>query len=130
MLVSVIIIFIMCWAPVLINNVLVAFGHIDVLHVGYLKPMRQAFFLMSYSNSCVNPIVYGFMSKNFRETFKHALCTCFRGPAYVRRMQFKRQNSMQTRSTNTGYSRAETEVDIDEYELTVQPYGACEAEYL
>ncbi len=30
----------------------------------------QAFALMSYFNSCVNPIVYAFMSKNFRDSFR------------------------------------------------------------
>ncbi|KAG7172067.1 Somatostatin receptor type 5-like 1 [Homarus americanus] len=30
--------------------------------------------LLSYCNSCVNPIVYGFMSRNFRESFWQVLC--------------------------------------------------------
>ncbi|KAI5697002.1 hypothetical protein M8J76_011013 [Diaphorina citri] len=36
--------------------------------------MGIAFHLMAYLNSCVNPIVYGFMSKHFRESFKKTLC--------------------------------------------------------
>lgn len=32
--------------------------------------------LLSYVNSCINPVVYGFMSKNFRASFKTALSKC------------------------------------------------------
>jgi hypothetical protein len=73
MLIIVVFLFAVCWGPILINNVFVAFGIINDLHTDFLKPMRTAFLLMSYANSCINPIVYGFMSKNFRDTFKHYL---------------------------------------------------------
>ncbi|GAB1607373.1 gastrin/cholecystokinin type B receptor-like, partial [Argonauta hians] len=79
MLVVVVVLFIICWAPILINNVMIGFGYLPRLNYGYLKPMRMAFYLMSYFNSCINPIVYSFMSKNFREKFKHSFSTLFRG---------------------------------------------------
>lgn len=41
MLVIVIVLFAVCWGPSLIDNVLVAFGKVDRLHYGHLKPMRQ-----------------------------------------------------------------------------------------
>ena len=66
MLVAIIILFTLCWGPLLIDNVLAAFGVVEKLNYGHLKPMRQAFSLMAYANSCVNPVVYAFMSKNFR----------------------------------------------------------------
>ncbi len=132
MLVAIIVLFAVCWGPTFIDDVLVAFGLVEKLHYGHLKPMRQvngytasqdsaasiihgrisctcemcksegdvsddkehtmlsllssscprspfgirrdnlllralqAFSLMAYSNSCVNPVVYAFMSKNFR----------------------------------------------------------------
>ncbi|XP_013413429.1 G-protein coupled receptor 54 [Lingula anatina] len=76
-LVAVIVLYIICWGPVLFNNLLTAVGVLRRLNYGYLKPMRQAFYIMSYFNSCVNPIVYGFMSKNFRKSFKQTLCMCW-----------------------------------------------------
>ena len=76
MLVSIIVLFSVCWGPTIIDNVLIAFRCVHRLNYGYLKPMRQAFALMSYFNSCVNPIVYAFMSKNFRDSFRYALCLC------------------------------------------------------
>ncbi|XP_050403601.1 allatostatin-A receptor [Patella vulgata] len=112
MLVAVIIIFIVCWAPILTNNLLTSFNVLHPLNYGYLKPMRLAFYLLSYANSCVNPIIYGFMSKKFRQTFYHSLCTCIRGKEYVRRKYFMRQNSMQTRSTMYAYGRSHTELEM------------------
>ena len=73
MLVAIIVLFAICWGPSLIDNVLIAFGVLNQLHYGYLKPMRMAFSLMSYANSCVNPVVYVFMSKNFRTSFQNTL---------------------------------------------------------
>ena len=103
MLVIVISLFAVCWAPVLIDNVLAAFEVVDKFNYGAIKHMRQAFSLMSYANSCVNPIVYAFMSKNFRESFKSAMCACIccvklcnsggRGQRGLRRQSFNTQNS-------------------------------------
>ncbi|XP_053212856.1 type-1 angiotensin II receptor-like isoform X2 [Panonychus citri] len=76
MLVAVVILFILCWSPILIINLLTAFGTLHQLNYGYLKPLRTAAHLLSYLNSCINPLVYGFMSKNFRASFKAALQKC------------------------------------------------------
>ncbi|KAG8185979.1 hypothetical protein JTE90_003537 [Oedothorax gibbosus] len=46
---------------------------LDILNYGYLKPMRTAFHQLSYLNSCINPCVYGFLSDNFRNSFRTAL---------------------------------------------------------
>ncbi|XP_029654217.2 cholecystokinin receptor-like [Octopus sinensis] len=120
MLVLVIVLFVICWAPILTNNLLVAYGYLPLLNFGYLKPMREAFFLMAYSNSCVNPVVYGFMSRNFREAFLNALCSCLRGKEYVRRKRFERHNSSVTRSTQMGYIR---DIEMEEMEICSK-YGA------
>jgi len=76
MLIVVVLLFAICWGPVLINNVLVAAGVLSQLHYGYLKPLRQAFYLLSYLNSCLNPLVYGFMSAHFRASFRQAFFSC------------------------------------------------------
>ncbi|XP_061175057.1 QRFP-like peptide receptor isoform X2 [Saccostrea echinata] len=83
MLMVIVVLFAICWGPILLNNLLVAFKVIDNLHTGILKPMRMAFHLMSYANSCVNPIVYGIMSKNFQDSLKSVL-KCFKSPQTYR----------------------------------------------
>ena len=78
MLVAIIIIFAVCWGPSLIDNVLVAFELVEALNYSHLKPMRQVFALLTYLNSCANPIVYAFMSRNFRQCFHTALRSLIR----------------------------------------------------
>ena len=77
MLIVVVIIFVLCWTPILVINVLTAFKVMPLLNYGNLKAVKTAFHLFSYANSCVNPIIYGFMSRNFRASFKAAFAKCF-----------------------------------------------------
>ncbi|CAB0008254.1 unnamed protein product [Nesidiocoris tenuis] len=95
MLVAVVIIFVICWGPLLVFNVLTSFEIVRPLQPGPVKYLKTVFHLMAYfnrsctqmkitffhkfsSSRCVNPVVYGFMSKNFRESFSKALC-CRKG---------------------------------------------------
>ena len=143
MLMVVVILFTACWTPILVNNVLVAFKIIDYLNMGDLKPMRITFHLMSYANSCLNPFVYAFMSKNFCEGFKHAIYACVRGKRYIRkqisarsvtssvrmshhqcnfrkRVRFQRQNSesLTIPQKGIGLLKYETrKIDKDEFEM-------------
>lgn len=80
MLIVVVVIFAVCWGPILINNLLISVGAIKKLHEGYLKAFRQAIFLMSYLNSSLNPVIYGFMSRHFRRGFREAICVCCSRP--------------------------------------------------
>ena len=114
MLVAIILLFSICWGPTFVDNVLVAFGVLDSLNYGVLKHIREAFALMSYINSCINPIVYAFMSKNFRESFKNTLCTCFNDYECNRTARFGRQLSFQTRTTSVTFTRTySAKVDSD-----------------
>ncbi|KAF4524434.1 hypothetical protein B566_EDAN013452 [Ephemera danica] len=114
MLVAIVALFVICWAPVLIDNVLTAFEVLPHIRIGGLKHMATAFHLMAYFNSCINPIVYGFMSRNFRESFHKALCRCCRsrrrnpphgvGSSY----NGKRQMSVSVNSRTTSVRYADT----------------------
>ncbi|XP_067005355.2 QRFP-like peptide receptor [Anabrus simplex] len=96
MLVTVVVLFVICWAPLLVYNVLKAYDVIPSQAPGPVKHMGAAFHLMAYFNSCINPIVYGFMSKNFRKSFYKALCQCCPRPNFKNRCP----SISQTRTTS------------------------------
>ena len=88
MLVMVVSLFAICWGPILIDSILTSFGYLDAYNYGALKYTRPIMALMSYANSCINPIVYAFMSANFRNSFRRAL-----SPVLPQRMRHCQQRS-------------------------------------
>ncbi|GLG99023.1 Uncharacterized protein GBIM_05568, partial [Gryllus bimaculatus] len=57
MLVAVVVLFVVCWAPLLVLNVLRAYGVVPANAPGAPKHAATAFHLMAYFNSCINPLV-------------------------------------------------------------------------
>lgn len=84
MLLAVVFVFAICWTPVLLLNILMSFNVLPSAPVGILKYMKTAFHLMAYFNSCINPVIYGFMSKTFRQSFWRTLGCCTK-PEIIRR---------------------------------------------
>uniref|UniRef100_A0A4W3HV88 G-protein coupled receptor 54-like n=1 Tax=Callorhinchus milii TaxID=7868 RepID=A0A4W3HV88_CALMI len=77
MVMVIVLLFMICWGPI----------QLFILFQGFY-PKFQANYetykiktwanCMSYANSCINPIVYGFMGASFRKTFKKAFPFMFR----------------------------------------------------
>ncbi|XP_059204146.1 somatostatin receptor type 5 [Centropristis striata] len=70
MVVIVVAVFVFCWLPFYALNI------INLLVS--LPPEYQGLYyfvvVLGYANSCANPIVYGFLSDNFKRGFRKALC--------------------------------------------------------
>ena len=94
MLGIVVTVFIFCWTPILIFEVLQSYDIIGTQVFGRIKHTKTCFSLLAYFNrsvmlqdlcftlllcSCINPLIYGFMSRNFRQSFTDALCQCKMG---------------------------------------------------
>lgn len=109
MLILVVCLFVLCWAPILILNVLTAFGGVATLNYSYLKPLRTCFHLLSYLNSCVNPLVYGFMSRSFRGSFREALIGCMH-PGSATPWRGATMRLSRTRTTSVSMGRSATYV--------------------
>ncbi|KAL3199353.1 hypothetical protein MRX96_014004 [Rhipicephalus microplus] len=109
MLILVVCLFVLCWAPILILNVLTAFGGVATLNYSYLKPLRTCFHLLSYLNSCVNPLVYGFMSRSFRGSFREALIGCMH-PGSASPWRGATMRLSRTRTTSVSMGRSATYV--------------------
>lgn len=64
MLALIVVLFLLCWGPRLIMNVLVKLGL--PIYSAWIYNTRIVCNLLSFVHSALNPFVYGFMSSNFR----------------------------------------------------------------
>ncbi|XP_037102296.1 somatostatin receptor type 5 [Syngnathus acus] len=72
MVVVIVVVFVLCWLPFFIIN---------IINVMVIIPESSAtagiyFFavILSYANSCANPLLYGFLCDNFKQSFRKVLC--------------------------------------------------------
>ncbi|KAE8578944.1 hypothetical protein XENTR_v10023842 [Xenopus tropicalis] len=72
MVVIIVAVFVFCWLPFYILN---------IVNLSFFVPEEPAFagvyffvVVLSYANSCANPILYGFLSDNFKQSFQKVLC--------------------------------------------------------
>ncbi|KAL4220745.1 hypothetical protein ACF0H5_021139 [Mactra antiquata] len=66
MLITVIVIFLVCWGPKLIFR-LIKYSDYGVYTEAHFN-LQIALQCLPYIQSCLNPLIYGFMSKNFRRS--------------------------------------------------------------
>ncbi|KAG8506337.1 Somatostatin receptor type 5 [Galemys pyrenaicus] len=72
MVLVLVLVFVGCWLP---------FFTVNIVNLAIVLPEEPlatgAYFLvvvLSYANSCANPVLYGFLSDNFRQSFRKVLC--------------------------------------------------------
>lgn len=72
MVVVIVVVFVLCWLPFFIIN---------IVNLVVIIPESSAtagiyFFavILSYANSCANPVLYGFLSDNFKQSFRKVGC--------------------------------------------------------
>ena len=74
MVIAVILCFLLCWLPIEVIFFMAMFGAYPNTTVGYLCITLAN--CLAYFNSCMNPILYAFLSSQFRHSFRQALCCC------------------------------------------------------
>ncbi|XP_005812780.1 somatostatin receptor type 5-like [Xiphophorus maculatus] len=74
MVVVVVAVFVFCWLPFYALNIL----NLLVVLPGDFRGLYYFVVVLSYANSCANPILYGFLSDNFKRGFRKALCRASR----------------------------------------------------
>ncbi|CAF1383786.1 unnamed protein product [Adineta ricciae] len=94
MILAVILTYALCWffmQQLFISNIILSnnTSHHFATYIDILTTIANVF---AYLNSCTNPILYGFMSKNFRSSFIDLLCC-----RYSKRNLFGPNESMRTR---------------------------------
>ena len=71
MLIVVVILFIMCWGPNIIIETLIGMGKQQFSQTFYA--LQIVFTLLQFVHCCINPIIYCFMSKNFRRSMSRVI---------------------------------------------------------
>ncbi|XP_041086594.1 G-protein coupled receptor 54-like [Polyodon spathula] len=72
-----VLLFALCWGPIQLYILVQAFST-SFERDYYIYKVKIWAHCMSYTNSCVNPIVYSFMGTNFRKAFKKAFPFIFK----------------------------------------------------
>ncbi|KAF6732500.1 Somatostatin receptor type 2 [Oryzias melastigma] len=65
-------VFVFCWLPFYVFNVTSVTGTISTTPI--LKNIFAFVVALGYANSCANPILYAFLSENFKKSFQNVLC--------------------------------------------------------
>ncbi|XP_066574035.1 somatostatin receptor type 1 [Amia ocellicauda] len=68
MVMLVVAVFVVCWMPFYVTQLL------SVFWAPPNPTITQLFVILSYANSGANPILYGFVSDNFRRSFQRVVC--------------------------------------------------------
>lgn len=65
-------VFVLCWLPFYIFNVTSVTS--SIIPTPFIKSTFDCVVVLGYANSCANPILYAFLSDNFKKSFQNVLC--------------------------------------------------------
>ncbi|XP_053127308.1 galanin receptor type 1-like [Hemicordylus capensis] len=94
-------VFLISWLPHHIITMWAEFGHFPLNNITFT--FRIVSHCLAYGNSCINPIIYAFLSENFRKACQQAFtCKAFRQPAPATKLaRVRMENLSTTHSTTT-----------------------------
>ncbi|XP_060749229.1 somatostatin receptor type 5-like [Tachysurus vachellii] len=127
MVVIVVAVFVFCWLPFYALNIinLIVFPPPSELRGFYYFVV-----VLSYANSCANPIVYSFLSDNFKRGFRKALCRSSRKvenhePAEGQDQEERRQILMPRESLRRAVREDEDEDEEEDREEVTEMTEIC-----
>ncbi|XP_078657365.1 gastrin/cholecystokinin type B receptor-like [Branchiostoma floridae x Branchiostoma belcheri] len=108
-------VFTICWAPLLIYNLLIKFEVISrYTQTAYI--LKLALHLLAHSNSCANPVCYAFLSRHFRGIFRVS-CRCLpsrlRGKPPRGNWMASRSTMLRATTTGSGPGRSKPSIHLD-----------------
>lgn len=105
LVVVVVIVFAVCWCPIQVVLLLKSFDKYELTPL--LLIIQITANVMAYMNSCVNPILYAFLSDNFRKAFRKVI-VCWSSPVTNGHL-----------GPMTDYRGAQSEIDRAAIEMSV-----------
>jgi len=73
LLILVVVIFAVLWLPLHIHLLVFYFGHASHMVSRFYLVLSVLWNCLAYANSCVNPLIYDHMSKDFRDAFREVM---------------------------------------------------------
>lgn len=107
LVIVVVIIFAVCWGPIQTVLVLKSLKQYEINTTNIVIQITSH--VLAYVNSCVNPILYAFLSENFRKAFRKLIACRSSGPVNARSVNGERS---ETRCMITRSSKVTTDTDI------------------
>lgn len=108
MVVIIVLVFVLCWLPFFTTN---------IVNLVYTIPENNItatiyfiLVILTYVNSCANPILYGFLSNNFKQSFQKVLCVAKANELYPPDQQALTPNLERSKIGNVPASPARTQV--------------------
>ncbi|KAH8258518.1 hypothetical protein KR038_010130 [Drosophila bunnanda] len=102
MVVVVVLAFAICWLPI---HVILVLKALDLYGASHLSVIIQIIsHVVAYTNSCINPILYAFLSDNFRKAFRKVVW-CGSPPPLM-------TNQQMTKTTRTATGNGTSNIDM------------------
>ncbi len=76
MLIVVVLLFILCWGPSIITDMLIGLEKQTITQEFYV--FKWVSFLLPFVQYCINPLIYCFMLRNIRNSMTRVICVPFR----------------------------------------------------
>ena len=77
MVMCVVVVFAVCWLPVYVLQLYFRFDEKHFPKTVAMYAFKVFAHILTYANSCINPVVYAFMGRNFRKYFRKECACCF-----------------------------------------------------
>lgn len=120
---TVITVYVLCWLPYWVGQVILIFSSPEICYTQLHVTIFLFVSCLGYSNSAINPILYAYLSENFKKSFLKA-CVCAGGVREVN-AQLKMENSVLPRKARSRSFLETTSITMRAETTTTATTAVC-----